>query len=144
MKLKSFSQLFLSIILLQIIKESESVFCYKCESHRDFRCLDPFDSRPILIKNCDNEQFARDRKPVFCEKVTELIDGVYVTTRGCSTRKWEDIDKYVDIRNQEMRCIRRGRVETCLCTTDQCNHSFQIKSSWIMNVSILLLLYNLF
>ena len=22
---------------------SQAIFCYVCESHRDFRCLDPFD-----------------------------------------------------------------------------------------------------
>jgi hypothetical protein len=26
----------------------------------------------------------REKKPVFCEKRTEIVDGVYVTTRGCS------------------------------------------------------------
>lgn len=49
-----------------------SIFCYKCESYRDFRCLDPFDYRPFPKVNCDFEPFARDRKPVFCEKTTDL------------------------------------------------------------------------
>ncbi len=100
------------------------MFCYKCESYRDFRCLDPFDYQPHVQVNCDYEPFVRDRKPVFCEKVTELgettgekkrlnlgdqvtfscfhapVDGVYVTTRGCSTLQWEDVDAYMDHRNQ--------------------------------------------
>ena len=49
-----------------------AIFCYKCESYRDFRCLDPFDPRPHIQVNCDKERFVRDKKPVFCEKVTEL------------------------------------------------------------------------
>jgi hypothetical protein len=76
------------------------VHCYKCESYRDYRCLDPFDYRPHVRVNCDFEPYVRDRKPVFCEKTTELIDGVYVTTRGCSTYQWEDVDSYLDHRNQ--------------------------------------------
>jgi hypothetical protein len=50
--------------------------------------------------NCDYEPYVRERKPVFCEKTTELIDGVYVTTRGCSTYQVEDVDSYLDHRNQ--------------------------------------------
>ena len=49
-----------------------AITCYKCESYRDFRCLDPFDYRPHIQVNCDYEPFVRDRKPVFCEKSTEL------------------------------------------------------------------------
>ena len=80
--------------------QGAAVHCYKCESYRDYRCLDPFDYRPHERVNCDFEPYVRDRKPVFCEKTTELIDGVYVTTRGCSTYQWEDVDTYIDHRNQ--------------------------------------------
>ena len=51
---------------------SSAITCYKCESHRDYRCLDPFDYRPHISVNCDFEPYVRDRNPVFCEKVTEL------------------------------------------------------------------------
>ena len=34
--------------------------------------------------NCDTAPWVREKKPVFCEKRTEIVDGVYVTTRGCS------------------------------------------------------------
>ena len=62
-----------SIFLFAVyIRPAWSVFCYKCESYRDFRCLDPFDYQPHVQVNCDYEPFVRDRKPVFCEKVTEL------------------------------------------------------------------------
>ena len=54
---------------------SEAITCYKCESHRDYRCLDPFDYRPHISVNCDFEPYVRDRNPVFCEKITEL--GMY-------------------------------------------------------------------
>merc|ERR1711902_282009 len=83
--------------------------------------------------NCDYESFVRDRKPVFCEKTTELVDGVYVTTRGCSSKQWEDVDLYMDHRNQDLRCFRRKSVEQCLCARDSCNGA--IKSQ---NTSILL------
>merc|ERR1711997_143003 len=83
----------------------------KCESYRDYRCLDPFDYRPHPLVNCDFESFVRDKKPVFCEKTTDLIDGVYVTTRGCSTQfQWEDVDEFIDHRPQPMRCFRHSEV----------------------------------
>ena len=50
----------------------DAISCYKCESYRDYRCLDPFDFRPHPQINCDYEPFAREKKPVFCEKVTDL------------------------------------------------------------------------
>ncbi len=31
-----------------------AVFCYKCESYRDYRCLDPFDYRPhVQVTFCN-------------------------------------------------------------------------------------------
>merc|ERR1712110_107934 len=117
----------LTIVLGTVFREVSAITCYKCESYRDFRCLDPFDYRPHIQVNCDYEPFVRDRKPVFCEKSTELIDGVYVTTRGCSTKQWEDVDVYFDHRNQDLRCFRRGTLEQCLCSADSCNGA---KSMW--------------
>ena len=55
---------------------TNAIFCYKCESYRDYRCLDPFDPRPHIQVNCDMEHFVRDKKPVFCEKVTELSKSI--------------------------------------------------------------------
>lgn len=51
---------------------AEAITCYKCESYRDYRCLDPFDYQPHVQVNCDFEHFVRDKKPVFCEKTTDL------------------------------------------------------------------------
>ncbi len=39
---------------------------------------------PLIQVNCDTAPWVREKKPVFCEKRTEIVDGVYVTTRGCS------------------------------------------------------------
>jgi len=50
----------------------DAITCYKCESYRDYRCLDPFDFQPHVQVNCDFEPFVRDKKPVFCEKTTDL------------------------------------------------------------------------
>ena len=50
----------------------DAISCYKCESYRDFRCLDPFDYQPHIQVNCNYENFVRDKTPVFCEKVTDL------------------------------------------------------------------------
>lgn len=99
----------------------DAITCYKCESYRDYRCLDPFDFQPHVQVNCDFEPFVRDKKPVFCEKTTDLIDGVYVTTRGCSNFQWEDIDEFIDHRNQPIRCFRKGLLERCFCQYDGCN-----------------------
>jgi len=122
MKASITSALAFVLILFNNIRKMSAITCYKCESYRDYRCLDPFDYQPHVQVNCDHESFVRDRKPVFCEKTTDLIDGVYVTTRGCSTNfQWEDVDQHIDHHNQPMRCFRRGLLERCLCQYDGCN-----------------------
>ena len=69
-------------IYIHVLISGEAIFCYKCESYRDFRCLDPFDFQPHIQINCDFEPFVRDRKPVFCEKTTELGELVYYNKCG--------------------------------------------------------------
>ena len=45
----------------------------------------------------------RDKVPVFCEKRTEVFNGEYVTTRGCSVDyRWEDVQGYRDISGEEV------------------------------------------
>jgi len=101
---------------------SNSIICYVCESYNDFRCLDPFDYQPFIQVDCSTASWVRDKVPVFCEKSTEVVDGVYVTTRGCSIDyRWEDVRDYQDIRGGQVPCVRRKGKETCLCTNDRCN-----------------------
>ena len=122
-----------------------AITCYKCESYRDYRCLDPFDFRPHVLVNCDFEGFVRDRKPVFCEKTTDLINGQYVTTRGCSTNfQWEDVDEFIDHRNQPMRCFRRGLLERCLCAHEGCNSAMtkKISASTVLLLSIIYFIFS--
>merc|ERR1712018_312443 len=123
------NNLFKLIFISCITRIVDAITCFKCESYRDYRCLDPFDFRPHPQINCDYEPFAREKKPVFCEKVTDLIDGVYVTTRGCSNYQWEDVDGILDHRNRHIRCIRRGLLERCLCQYDGCNSTSQMSIS---------------
>ena len=49
------------------------------------------------------------------------VDGVYVTTRGCSNFHWEDIESFIDHKNQPIRCFRKGLLERCFCQYDGCN-----------------------
>eukprot|EP00088_Acartia_fossae_P071321 TRINITY_DN9765_c0_g1_i6.p1 TRINITY_DN9765_c0_g1~~TRINITY_DN9765_c0_g1_i6.p1 ORF type:complete len:155 (-),score=16.23 TRINITY_DN9765_c0_g1_i6:1035-1499(-) len=110
-----------------------AITCYQCESHKDFRCLDPFDTAPFVQINCDSASWVRENKPVFCEKRTEIVDGVYVTTRGCSIDfRWEDIQQYADHRGGHIPCIRRGRKETCLCTNDRCNTAASLQETRVL------------
>lgn len=126
---------------LALLKGNDAITCYKCESHRDYRCLDPFDYRPHISVNCDYEAYVRDRNPVFCEKITELVNGVYVTTRGCSTKQWEDLQGIIDHRGQNMRCIRNRLLESCFCTTDNCNSAVPKENSInLLYCSLMLLL----
>ena len=41
--------LYLTLLLLVSLccRLSDAIFCYVCESVRDFRCLDPFDYQPF-------------------------------------------------------------------------------------------------
>lgn len=115
-----------------------TVTCYQCASYRDFRCLDPFDRSPFVQINCDTAPWVREKKPVFCEKRTEIVDGVYVTTRGCSVDyRYEDIQQYIDHRGGHIPCIRRGRKETCLCAYDNCNSAHSL-AGHIWTVAVLL------
>ena len=53
--------------------------------------------------DCSTLPFVRDKVPVFCEKRTEVFNGEYVTTRGCSVDyRWEDVQGYRDISGEEM------------------------------------------
>jgi len=138
-----------TVFLLSLLNQVGNICaitCYKCESYRDFRCLDPFDYKPHPLVNCDFEPFVRDRKPVFCEKTTDLIDGVYVTTRGCSTNfQWEDVDEFIDHRDQPLRCFRRGLLERCLCTHQGCNSAMTLTNKSQNGATfICLLLYFIF
>ena len=72
--------------------------------------------------DCSTLSFVRDKVPVFCEKRTEVYNGEYVTTRGCSVDyRWEDVQGYRDISGGQVPCIRRKGKETCLCSNDRCN-----------------------
>lgn len=75
-----------------IIPAVVAISCYKCESYRDFRCLDPFDQRPHIQVNCDFEPFVRDRKPVFCEKTTELSENIGRCVSEMSPCLWLETD----------------------------------------------------
>ena len=53
--------------------------------------------------DCSTLSFVRDKVPVFCEKRTEVFNGEYVTTRGCSVDyRWEDVQGYRDISGEEV------------------------------------------
>ena len=130
-------------LLLSLISVANSISCYVCESYRDFRCLDPFDSQPFPVVDCSKMSFVRDKEPVFCEKKTEVYDGQYITTRGCSVEfRWEDVQGYRDVSGGQVPCIRRKGKETCLCSNDWCNSSVRAAAGWsllmVMALSTLL------
>ena len=74
----------LTILLGFCSHVTSGIFCYVCESVRDFRCLDPFDFQPFPQVDCSTLSFVRDKVPVFCEKRTEVFNGDHMTTRGYS------------------------------------------------------------
>ena len=48
--------LYLTLLLLVSLccRLSDAIFCYVCESVRDFRCLDPFDYQPFVQVGLDS------------------------------------------------------------------------------------------
>ena len=77
---------------------------------------------------------------MFCEKRTEVVDGSYVTTRGCSVDfRWEDVQGYRDIAGGRVPCIRRRGKETCLCSNDACNSAAVLRISAVCLMPLLLL-----
>ena len=84
--------------------------------------------------------FVRDKPPVFCEKRTQVVDGSYVTTRGCSVDfRWEDVQGYRDIAGGRVPCIRRKGKETCLCSGDACNSAGLLGGSAVSLMAALVL-----
>ena len=57
---------------------------------------------------------------------------MYVTTRGCSTKQWEDLQGIIDHRGQNIRCIRNRLSESCFCTGDNCNSAITTRLSFSM------------
>ena len=57
---------------------------------------------------------------------------MYVTTRGCSTKQWEDLQGIIDHRGQNIRCIRNRLSESCFCTGDNCNSAITARLSFSM------------
>jgi len=124
------------IIVGSTMNIARAITCYVCESYNDFRCLDPFDYQPFVQIDCDTAPWVRDKTPVFCEKSTEVVDNVYVTTRGCSIDfRWEDVRGYQDVIGGQIPCIRRKGKETCLCTHDRCNSAYR-ESFFIIVLSL--------
>ena len=67
------------LLLLLLPLPSLLITCWKCASHNaQWGCLDPFDFQPFVQVNCDYEPWVRDRKPVFCEKRTDVVDDTWV------------------------------------------------------------------
>ena len=48
-----------------------------------------------------------DNKTLWLMLKFVIVNGQYVTTRGCSTFQWEDVGARLDHRNQHIPCIRR-------------------------------------
>ena len=77
---------------------------------------------------------------MFCEKRTQVVDGSYVTTRGCSLDfRWEDVQGYRDIAGGRVPCIRRKGKETCLCSGDACNSAGLLSVSAVTLAALLVL-----
>ena len=110
---------------------SSSSFWLKIQGLSSLSALTQNSQAPLTIKtktllvvqvDCSTLSFVRDKVPVFCEKRTEVYNGEYVTTRGCSVDyRWEDVQGYRDIAGGQVPCIRRKGKETCLCSNDRCN-----------------------
>ena len=93
----------------------------------------------LLQVDCSSAIYARDKPPVFCQKRTEVVDGSYVTTRGCTVDfRWEDVQGYRDIVGGRVPCIRRSGKETCLCSTDGCNSATRLPISAVSLTLVIL------
>ena len=69
-----------------------------------------------------------------------MVDGSYVTTRGCSLDfRWEDVQGYRDIAGGRVPCIRRKGKETCLCSGDACNSAGLLSVSAVTLAALLVL-----
>ena len=76
--------LYLTLLLLVSLccRLSDAIFCYVCESVRDFRCLDPFDYQPFVQVGLDSfilSNIFRHIKIFFCRSTAARC-------RLCGTR----------------------------------------------------------
>jgi hypothetical protein len=82
------------VVLAMVVKMSESIWCYDCDSSADFSCSEFWD--PSLDVN---GQYYSDCGTVYdsnyCVKMTGIFDGKLGTKRFCSSRDWGDYCEYI-------------------------------------------------
>ena len=82
------------IFMSFLISISNSIKCYSCNSEYDANCSDPFipSDHTNLVLDCEQEVYRMGGKVAeICEKTTEWVDNVFVTTRGCYDSTKEDV-----------------------------------------------------
>ena len=114
----------ITVILSSIIKCSESIYCYSCDSSADFTCSEFWDPSQEV-----NKQYYSDCSDVYdakyCVKMTGIFDGKLGTKRFCSSRDRGDYCEYI----QRPGDPREYRSCVFTCTTHGCNGAQVIQKS---------------
>ncbi|CAF0753070.1 unnamed protein product [Brachionus calyciflorus] len=109
--------LFYQCLILSIIKLSDGLLCYQCDSSKDEYCPESWDRDDIEPKSCDHVQNA-----AFCVKTTGIYGAIVGTRRFCSSRHLDNSCNEINL-PQDPRTYY-----SCLytCMSDGCNNSPKI------------------
>lgn len=115
------------IILISVVKESQAIECYHCNSEYDPRCGDEFDPFSLGKVNCTiwAKPEGIEEEATLCRKITQKVYGKVRVYRGCGYLKEERDDK---------ECVKRSGTHDvfavyCACTTDLCNGAVPVHSA---------------
>ncbi|XP_022916755.1 UPAR/Ly6 domain-containing protein crok [Onthophagus taurus] len=135
---------FISILLIVLIKQGYGIKCWECRSDADPKCSDPFDNRTFAITDCSKTpslDHLPDIESRMCRKIRQKIHGVWRYIRSCA---------YLGepgIRGDERFCLMRTGtynifMEYCTCNSkDGCNGTDSLKISRLgFGVSMFLLI----
>ncbi|CAL8143311.1 unnamed protein product [Orchesella dallaii] len=126
----------------------KGIMCYVCNSARDPRCGDPFDSATIEKVDCD--QFMPNMNTTICRKTVQRATlggrSDYRVIRTCGylpepPRYGVEVEEDDD--GSSERCFNKAgtfevQLTYCACTVDGCNHGQRLTQSSTFTIASLL------
>ncbi|CAK9300726.1 unnamed protein product [Gordionus sp. m RMFG-2023] len=124
--------------LFLCFKSNTCIKCYKCKSHDDSRCKDPFNNQTKEINPCiPNNGLYQNGNAQYCIKTVQTTEDDRRIIRDCAwlgpdqdfDKKGIDINEYVNNKCYKMTGTYRVSRITCYCNDrDGCNGASNLKA----------------